>query len=245
MRSAYLPETVASLLLAEKYRSMTLAQGREDMSIRVLVADDHQITREGIRTMLEKETGMELLGEAKDGRAAVEMVKELNPDVIIMDVCMPEMNGIVATSLILNEFPKIKVIALSMLCDKQYVLKMLRAGASAYLLKDCAFKELTQAIRMVLTNRTYLSPDVTDILVADYGTTPAPNNSADSHKLSLRESEVLQLIAEGKTTAQIASRLYVSIKTIETHRQNIMQKLNINSIAGLTKYAVREGLTSA
>ncbi len=215
------------------------------MSIRVLLADDHQIMREGIRSMLERENDIELLGEAEDGRSAVKMARELNPDIIIMDVCMPEMNGIIATTLIRSESPNTKVIALSMLSDKRLVLKMLKAGATGYLLKYCSFRELSRAIHAVLANKSYLSQEVTDILVADYGT-PAPTcDSPDDPRLSLRESEVLQLIAEGRTTAQIADSLHVSAKTIETHRQNIMQKLDVRSIAGLVKYAVREGLTSA
>lgn len=215
------------------------------MRIKVMVADDHQLTRQGIRSLLEREKDMEILAEANDGRSAVNLAKELNPDVIIMDVCMPGMNGIIATSLIHAEFPNIKVIALSMLCDKRHVFKMLRAGATAYLLKHCSFKELTQAIRAVSANRTYLSQEVTDILVAECGSPSGHRDSLDSPDISIRESEVLQLIAEGKTTAQIAKNLYLSTKTIESHRQNIMQKLNINNIAGLTKYAIREGLTSA
>ena len=215
------------------------------MRIKVIVADDHRITRQGIRSLLEKEADMEILGEAKDGRSAVKLAKELNPDVIIMDVCMPEMNGIIATSLIHSEFPNIKVIALSMLCDKRHVFKMLRAGATAYLLKHCSLNELTQAIRAVSANRTYLSQEVIDILVAECGNPSANRHSVDPPDISIRELEVLQLIVEGKTTAQIAKNLYLSTKTIETHRQNIMQKLNINTIAGLTKYAIREGLTSA
>ena len=215
------------------------------MTIKVMIVDEYQITREGIRSMLERESGMELLGEAEDGRSAVKLAKELNPDVVIMEVCMPEMNGIIATSHICSEFPNIKVIALSMLCDKLYVLRMLRAGARGYLLKYCSFKELAQAIRTVFANKTYLSQEVTDILVKDYGTSSASCNSPDSPNLSLRESEVLQLIAEEKNTNQIANSLHVSAKTIGSHRQNIMQKLNIKSIAGLTKYAIREGLTSA
>jgi DNA-binding NarL/FixJ family response regulator len=221
------------------------SKGGNNVSIKVLIADDHQIIREGIRSMLERENGMEILGEAKDGRSAVKLARDLKPDVIIMDVCMPEMNGIVATSLIRSEFPDIKVIALSMFSDARYVLKMLRAGATGYLLKYCSFKELAQAIRMVLANRTYLSQEITDILVADYGTHSAYSDSPDSSNLSLRELEVLQLIAEGGTTAQIADSLHVSVKTIETHRQNIMQKLKIRGVAGLIKYAIREGLTFA
>lgn len=215
------------------------------MTIKVLIVDDHQITREGLRSMLEQESGMQYLGEAENGRTAVKLARNLNPDVIIMDVCMPELNGIVATSLILSELPNIKVIALSMLSDRRHVLNMLRAGASGYLLKYCSFRELAQAIRLVLANRTYLSQEITDLLVADYATLPTSWNSIDSPNLSLRESEVLQLIAEGKTTTQIANHLYLSVKTIETHRQNVMQKLNIRTIAGLIKYAIREGLTSA
>lgn len=214
------------------------------MSIRILIADDHRITREGIRTMLEKETDMKVLGEAEDGRSAVRMSRELGPDLILMDVCMPDMNGIVATSLIHSEFPKIKVIALSMLDDRRFVVSMLRAGASGYIMKDCSFKELTRAIRRVMENRTYLSPGVMDIVVKDYVTPPTASDSPYSSHLTIREKEVLQLVAEGRSTAQIAESLHVSIKTVETHRQNLMVKINTRGIAGLTKYAIREGLTS-
>jgi len=210
-----------------------------------MVVDDHQITREGIHSLLERENDMEFIAAAEDGRSAVRLAKELKPDVIIMDICMPEMNGIVATSLIRSEFPNIKVIALSDLSDKRHVLKMLKAGASGYLLKFCSFKELAQAIRTVLTNKAYLCQEVTDIMVADYSGPSLISDSTVSPHLSHRESEVLQLIAEGKTTAQIADSLYLSVKTIETYRGNIMQKLNIKNIAGLTKFAVREGLTPA
>ena len=219
-------------------------KGGKGMSIKIIIADDHQITREGIRTMLEKETDMKVLGEAEDGRSAVRMSRELEPDLILMDVCMPDMNGIVATSLIRSEFPKIKVIALSMLDDRRFVVNMLRAGASGYMIKDCSFKELTRAIRRVMENRTYLSPGVMDIVVQDYVKPTASAASQYSSNLTLREKEVLQLIAEGHSTAQIAKRLSVSMKTIETHRQNLMMKINTKGIAGLTKYAIREGLTS-
>jgi two-component system, NarL family, response regulator NreC len=215
------------------------------MAIKILIADDHQITREGIRSMLERESDMIVLGEAEDGRTATRMARELGPDIILMDVCMPDMNGILATSIILAEFPKMKVLALSMLDDRRYVYNMLRAGASGYLLKDCSFKELGQAIRMVIANRTYLSPGITDVVVKDFVRPPTCSDSLYSSSLTTREREVLQLLAEGCSSPQIANRLHVSIKTVETHRQNLSAKLNTKGIAGLTKYAIREGLTSA
>jgi DNA-binding NarL/FixJ family response regulator len=214
------------------------------MSIKILIADDHQLTREGIRSMLEREPDMEVLGEAEDGRSAARMARELGPDIILMDVCMPDMNGIVATNIIHAESPKIKVLALSMLDDRRFVYHMLRAGASGYIIKDCSFKELSRAIRRVMQNRTYLSPGIMDTVVQDYVMPPAYSSSPDSFNLTLREKEVLQLVAEGHSTAQIANSLHVSVKTIESHRQRLMEKLNTKGIAGLTKYAIREGLTS-
>jgi DNA-binding NarL/FixJ family response regulator len=213
------------------------------MTIRILIADDHQIVRQGLRNLLEKEPDMRVVAEADDGRATVRMVREISPDVVIMDVAMPDLNGIEATRQIVAEFPKIKVIALSMYADQRFVLNMLKAGASGYLLKDCAFEELTRAIRLVMSHKTYLSSGVTDIVVKDY---TSGNNSGQPSvfsTLSPREREVLQLMAEGKSTSQIADLLHVSVKTIETHRQQVMHKLNIHSVAELTKYALREGLT--
>jgi len=214
------------------------------MAIKVLIVDDHRITREGIRSMLEREPDMKVLGEAEDGRSATRMARELGPDLIVMDVCMPDMNGILATSVILAEFPKIKVLALSMLADTRVVHNMLRAGASGYLIKDCSFTELVRAIRMVMANKTYLSPGIMDVVVKDYVRPPSYSDSPSSSNLTIRESEVLQLVAEGHSTSQIAKSLYLSVKTIETHRQKIFSKINTKGIAGLTKYAIREGLTS-
>jgi two-component system response regulator NreC len=214
------------------------------MSCRVVIADDHQILRQGLRTLLEKEPDVQVVGEAKDGRQALSMVRELMPHVVVMDVKMPDLEGIEATRQIRSEFPQVKVIALSMYSDRRLVKDMLKAGANGYLLKDCAFEELAQAIRLAMSNKTYLSPGVADVMVKDYlsNTTASPTVSFYS-VLRTREREVLQLIAEGKRTAQIAELLHISIKTVETHRQHIMQKLSIRSIAELTKYAIREGLT--
>jgi two-component system, NarL family, response regulator NreC len=215
------------------------------MSIKILLADDHRLTREGVRSLLEGEEDMNVLGEAEDGRTAVKLARELGPDVILMDVSMPDMNGIVATTLILAETPGIKVIALSRLDDRRFVSNMLRAGVSGYLVKDCSFQELIRAIRKVVVNKIYLSSEIMGMVVRDYVTPPAYADSPSASPLTIREKEVLQLVAEGYSTPQIANNLHVSIKTIESHRQNLMMKINAKGIAGLTKYAIREGLTSA
>jgi len=215
------------------------------MSIKILIADDHQIMREGLRTMLEKEHDLLVVGEAEDGRMTHRLARELAPDVIIMDVAMPDLNGIEATRQIVADLPTVKIIALSMHDDRRFVLNMLKAGAAGYMLKDCAFKDLSKAIRMVMANKTYLSDEIAGIVVKDYLASSTPSGSSAFQLLSPREREVLQLIAEGKTSALIADSLHISVKTVETHRQQIMVKLKIRSIAELTKYAIREGLTSA
>jgi DNA-binding NarL/FixJ family response regulator len=212
------------------------------MTIQIIIADDHQIVRQGLRTLLEREPDMEVVAEAEDGRRTVTLAREYVPQVIVMDVEMPDMNGIEATMQILTEFPQIKVIALSMYSDRRFVTNMLKAGASGYLLKDCAFEELSQAIRLAMANRIYLSPGVADVVVRDY-VSPIPTQSVFS-VLTNREREVLQLLSEGKRTSRIAELLHISIKTVETHRQQIMHKLGMRSVAELTKYAIREGLTS-
>ena len=216
------------------------------MSIRVLIADDHKIMLAGLRSLLEKQTDFEVVGEADNGRKAVQMAQEKKPDVVVMDVSMPDLNGIEATKQIIESLPETRVIALSMHSDKRFVMGMLRAGASGYLLKDCASQELANAIVQVAGGKKYLSPEITGVVIDDFllGRGSSEEVAIAASQLSPREREVLQLIAEGWSTKQIASHLYVSIKTIETHRRQIMKKLDLHSIADLTKYAIREGLTS-
>jgi DNA-binding NarL/FixJ family response regulator len=215
-----------------------------DMSIKVLLADDHEIVREGLRALIEKQPNMEVVAEAENGRTAVELAKKLSPDVIIMDVAMPDLNGIEATRQIVAKAPSIKVIALSMHSDRRFVVEMLRAGASGYLLKDCAFEELFNAIRAVVINRIYLSPKISDIVARDFIRLFPKTEFSVFSVLTPRQHQVLQLLSEGKNTKQIAFHLQVSAKTVETYRLQIMDKLDIHSIAELTKYAIREGLTT-
>lgn len=214
------------------------------MTIRVLLADDHKIVRDGLRTLLEKHADITVLGEAEDGREALQMARKLSPDVIVMDIAMPELNGIEATRQILADYPGIKIVALSMHSDKRFVSEMLKAGASAYLLKDCAFEELITAIRTIIKGKIYLSPGIAGVVLADYISSDRKTETSAFSQLSDREREVLQLMAEGRSTKEVAAHLNVSIKTVETHRANIMSKLDIHSIAELTKYAIREGLTT-
>jgi len=218
------------------------------MNIRVLIADDHKIMREGLRSLLKDQPDIKVIAEAEDGRNAVQLACELLPDVVIMDVAMSDMNGIDATRKIIAGAPSVKVIALSMYSNRRFVIEMLKAGARGYLLKDCTFQDLASAIRTVFGNRTYLSPGISDILIKDYLHNLSREESDEKPTvfsiLTEREREVIQLLAEGKTTKEIATVLKVSVKTIEAFRHKIMKKLNIHSIAKLTKYAVREGLTS-
>jgi len=214
------------------------------MALRVIIADDHKIMREGLRALLEEQTDIEVIAEADNGRTAVKVSHKLKPDVVIIDITMPDLNGIEATRQIVDKLPDVKVIALSMHSDSKFILEMLNAGASGYLLKDSAFEELGKALHTVVNNQTYLSPKIASAVVKDYLRTIRDNNYSFSSGLTHREREVLQLFAEGRTTKQIAACLYISVKTVETHRKQIMDKLDIHSIAELTKYAIREGLTS-
>jgi DNA-binding NarL/FixJ family response regulator len=214
------------------------------MSVRVLVVDDHKIMREGLKLLLEREEGLEVAGEAHNGKEAVQLARELTPDVVLMDLTMPEMNGIDATRHIIAQVPRVRVLALSMHSDRRYVEEVLAAGAQGFLLKDCAFDELAKAIGEVVAGQFYLSPRIAGVVVRDYlgrrgRPTPAPEG-----RLTPREREVLQHLAEGKNIKEIAFALDVSPKTVETQRASIMRKLSAGSLAELTKYAIREGLTT-
>ncbi|MHC4562289.1 MAG: response regulator [Planctomycetota bacterium] len=214
------------------------------MSIRVLLADDHVIVREGFRALIENEPDMEVIAQADDGLKAVEAARDHVPDVVVMDVAMPNLNGIEATRQIVAQFPSVRVVALSVHSDRRYVSQMLRAGSMAYLLKNCAPGELVAAIRSVVSGQTYLASDLVDMVVESYLRGDKPAEPAPVAVLTPREREILQLVAESKTAKEIAAMLHISVRTVDAHRQNIMKKLSVNSIAGLTKYAVREGLTS-
>jgi DNA-binding NarL/FixJ family response regulator len=218
------------------------------MSIRVLLVDDHKIVRDGLRSLLAKQMDIEVVGEADNGREALERTRELRPDVVVMDIGMCELNGIETTRQVIRDTPEIRVVALSMHSDRHHITDMLAAGAVGYLLKDSAFEELTLAIRAVAEGRTFLSRRVSETIIDDYvknlNSPDAPAAAPAGRALSPREREVLQLIAGGSSTKECAARLHLSVKTIETHRRNVMDKLGVYSIAGLIKYAVREGLAS-
>jgi DNA-binding NarL/FixJ family response regulator len=214
------------------------------MSLRILLADDHKITRQGLRSLLEKQQDMEVVAEAEDGREAIRLAAEMAPDVVIMDITMPDLNGVEATKQILAKSPDIKIIGLSMHSDTVFVTEMLKSGAAGYLIKDCAFEELVRAIRTVIDNKVYLSPSISGVVVEDYIQRLSQTNFTGSDILSGREREVLQLMAEGNSTKRIAAKLHISVKTVETHRRQIMNKLDIHTVAELTKYAIRKGLTS-
>ena len=221
-------------------------------STRILLVDDHLLVRAGLRTLLEQMPGTEVVGEASNGREALDLIKAAPPDVVLMDITMAEMNGLVATAQIRHDFPQVRILMLSMHATKEYVTQALQAGASGYLLKDAAPTELELAIRSVMRGEKYLSPAVSTHVIADYlqRTTGSTTSRADTAissttPLTLRQREILQLIAEGNTTKEIAAKLTLSVKTVETHRTQLMERLDIHDIAGLVRYAIRIGLVTS
>jgi len=214
------------------------------MSTKILLADDHKIVREGFRKLLDQKMNIEVVGEADTGRKTVELVQKLSPDIVIMDITMPDLNGIEATRQIKKKAPGAKVLCLSMHADKRFVIAVMRAGASGYLLKDCPFEELCRAIQALERNEIYLSSQIAHHIVNESLNLQKNADSARYNVLTAREREIAQMIAEGKNTKTIALELAISVKTVEAHRHKIMKKLKIHSIAELTKYAISEGLTS-
>jgi len=213
------------------------------MSLRIVLVDDHEVVRKGLRHVLELADSFEVVGEAGDGAEALDLVGRLKPAVVVMDVSMPGLNGIESTRRILALHPGCKVVALSMHSERQSVLGMLEAGASAYVLKDGAIRELDEAIRAVASGQSYLSPKVAGRVVREYRERPEGEARATC-PLTLREREVLQLIAEGCSNKDAAAKLHLSPKTVETHRRSIMEKLDLHNVAQLTRYAIREGIIS-
>lgn len=211
--------------------------------LRLLLADDHAVVRSGLRMLLEAQPDIEIVGEADTGNGAVAMVDELNPDLVLMDIQMPDLNGIEATKLIKQKSPETAVLALTMHEDDHYFFEMLHAGASGYVLKRAAPDELVLAIRTVCRGEVFLYPTMAKRLVSDFLQRTDEGDSEESYsKLTPREQEVLTLIAEGQTNAEIANNLYISVKTVDRHRENIMRKLNMHSRIDLVKYAIKTGL---
>jgi len=211
--------------------------------IDIMLVDDHAILRDGLRALLEQQDDMCVVAEAGDGREAVRLVGESEPAVVVIDIGMPELNGVEATKRIVAGHPDIKVIALSMHGDRRFVVEMLRAGVSGYVLKDSAAQELVQGIRQAIAGKVFLGTGVADVVV-DEVLLRLEREDTTAQTLTKREREVVQLLAEGASTREIAGKLFISVKTVETHRANIMRKLGLRSVAELTKYAIREGLTS-
>jgi len=214
------------------------------MNIKVVLADDHKLMRQGLCAMLEKEKDISVVAQANNGRDAVRLVDELNPDVVILDINMPDLNGIDAAKLI-SKNSDTKIIALSIYATRRFVMGMLKVGAIAYLVKQCAYEELANAIRIVVENKSYLSPQIHDVVVTDYARNSFNDEESFLSILTLREREVLQLIVEGAKSEDIAARLFVTVKTVSSHRTRIMKKLKTKSVAELTRLAIREGLISS
>ena len=214
-------------------------------SIRILLADDHGIVRKGLRLFLEQNPGMEVVGEAADGREAVSLAEKLHPEIVIMDISMPTLNGVEATAQIVKNNPQVGVIILSMHSDEGYLVRTLTAGAKGYLLKDSAETDLIRAIQTVVKGRPFFSPVIAQTLLEDFIRQVQQRGLQDSFDLLTdREKEILQLLAEGRSNKEVASLLNVSVYTVETHRTNLMQKLNLHNTAEIVLYAVRKKIIS-
>lgn len=215
------------------------------MNVRLVLADDHAMMREGLKALIQKEPDMEVVGEADNGKQVVELARKSGAHIVVMDVAMPDLNGIEATRKLVKVSPTTKVIALSGHSNREFVREMLKSGASAYVLKSRAYEELVRAIREVIKGKKYLSADIARGVVDEYVEMSSSSSANPAFVvLTDREREALQFLAEGKSTKEAADELGVSVKTVETHRRNIMEKLNLHSVAELTKYAIREGITS-
>ena len=211
--------------------------------ITVILADDHTVVRQGLRALLEAEEDMSVVGEAENGRQAVQMAKRLQPDVVVMDIAMPSLNGLEATRQVSRESPKSKVLILSSYSDDEYVQQLTDAGAAGYLVKQTAAQDLVAAIREAKKGNAFFSPAISKRLLEHYrASIGRPPGEKKGPKLTPRETEVLQLIAEGYANKQIAGEMFISIKTVEKHRQQLMNKLDIHDVAGLTRYAISKGV---
>jgi DNA-binding NarL/FixJ family response regulator len=211
------------------------------MATTVLIADDHQLFREGLVNLISSAPDVEVIAEAKDGKEATERAKKIKPDVVLIDIGMPVMNGIEATRILKKENPQVKVIAVSMHSDRQFVKGALEAGADGYLLKNCTYRQLIDAIQSVISGKKYLSDEITEMVIQGY-LDPDDNTPEGQVDLSERELEVLKLYAEGKSTREISEKLFISVKTVGTHKQHIFEKLDLKSNADMVKYAIKEGL---
>ena len=214
------------------------------MTTKILIADDHKILREGLRSLLEEQSDIQVVGEAENGRDAVYLATKLEPDVVVIDIAMPDLNGIEAARRIKKAAPGVKLLALSAHSEGNYVKGMIQNGASGYLLKDCASEELIKAIEAIVRGHIYLSPSIAGVIVDDYVQSLSTSGVPRVTVLTSREREVLQLLTEGNSTVQMAERIHLSVKTVESHRRSVMKKLDLSSVAELTKYAIREGITS-
>jgi two-component system, NarL family, response regulator NreC len=228
---------------ASKSRWRARRGGHRMTPVRILLADDHTVMRNGLRLLLERQPHLQVVGEAADGRQAVALSESANPDVVIMDIGMPNLNGIEATRQIVNRNPRTAIAILSMHSDESYVIRALKAGARAYLLKDSAEADLLAAVRALTEGKSFFSPAISKILVEDYMRQLESRGAEDTYELlTNREREILQLLAEGRTNKEVANMLNLSLYTVETHRTHILQKLNLHSVPELILYAVRKGI---